>query len=385
MVKEVFFFTEMAYSAYPQDIAREHGYTALMLPNSNFDPQKAQELYEWYFEEYQYATEIGFHGVMINEHHNNPQNMMPSINSIGSILAKITKRGRIALMGNVLPIHDNPLRVAEEIAMMDVISGGRVISGFVRGVGMESLANNANPVYNRERFQEAHDVILKTWTTPGPFRWEGKHFHYRVVNPWMMPLQKPHPPIWVPGVSSPETIVWAAKHGYPYIALNTSMEATPKMWQLYRDAAAEEGYTTTPENFGYAIRMCVADTDEKAYEEGRNFYWQLGKTFGQVPLHWLQPPGYMTRTATESQTSALKGSLEGIGYEQAHEINQVITGAPDTVIEKLKRLIDVVDPAWLVLWAREGHMSHEAAMRCLELLGKEVIPAIKEYKPKGES
>ena len=160
---------------------------------------------------------------MINEHHNNPLNMMPSINVIGAILAKMTRRGRIIQLGNVLPIHDNPLRLAEEIAMLDVISGGRLTSGFVRGIGIESFAHNANPVYNRERFEEAHDFIVKTWTTPGPFRWEGKHYHYRVVNPWMLPLQKPHPPIWVPGIASPETIIWAARHRYPYLALNTSL------------------------------------------------------------------------------------------------------------------------------------------------------------------
>jgi alkanesulfonate monooxygenase SsuD/methylene tetrahydromethanopterin reductase-like flavin-dependent oxidoreductase (luciferase family) len=265
--------------------------------------------------------------------------------------------------------------------MLDVISGGRLTSGFVRGIGVETLAHNANPVYNRERFEEAHDLIVKTWTTPGPFRWEGKHFHYRVVNPWMLPLQKPHPPIWVPGIASPETIMWAARHRYPYIALNTSLEVTPRMWQLYADTAAEEGYQATPENYGYAIRICVADSDAEAYELGRHFYWQLGRTFGRVPLHWQRPPGYMSRAAMSSQQTALRDAYGDIGYEQAQEVHQVVTGAPGTAIAKLKRVIDVVNPAWLVLWAREGPMSHAAAMRCLELLGKEVIPAIKDYQP----
>src|SRR5439155_1616865 len=84
-------------------------------------------------------------------------------------------------------------RVAEEIAMIDILSGGRVVCGFVRGIGQESIATNTNPVYNRERFDEAHNLIVKAWTTPGPFRWEGRHYDYRVVNPWVKPLQKPHP------------------------------------------------------------------------------------------------------------------------------------------------------------------------------------------------
>ena len=215
MVNEVFFFTEMGYTAYSQDVAAKYGYTNLMFPNENFSPEKASELYSMYFDELQYCTESGFDGVMINEHHNNPLSLMPSVNVIGAVLAKLTKQGKIVFLGNVLPIHENPVRVAEEVAMIDMISGGRVVCGFVRGIGQESMATNTNPVFNRERFQEAHDLVIKTWTTPGPFRWEGKHYHLRVVNPWVMPLQKPHPPVWIPGVVSPESVIFAAWHGLP--------------------------------------------------------------------------------------------------------------------------------------------------------------------------
>ena len=114
----------------------------------------------------------------------------------------VTQRVKIVILGNILPIWEDPLWLAETLAMIDMISYGRLVSGFVRGGGRESVSHNAPPHYNRERFEEAHDFIIKTWTTPGPFRWEGKHFHYRVVNPWMLPLQKPHPPIWVPGIAA---------------------------------------------------------------------------------------------------------------------------------------------------------------------------------------
>ena len=90
--------------------------------------------------------------------------------------------------------------------MLDVISGGRIISGFVRGTGMEYYSYGANPSYSQERFWEAHDLIIKAWTEPGPFDWEGKHFHLPYVNPWPRPLQKPHPPVWLPGSGSLETV-----------------------------------------------------------------------------------------------------------------------------------------------------------------------------------
>ena len=217
MSREVLFFTEMGYTKYPQDQAKKLGYNNLMFPNEFFSPEKAQELYSMYFEELQYSTESGFDGVMINEHHNNPLCMMPSVNVIGSVLARTTKKGKIAFLGNVLPIHENPLRIAEEFAMIDILSGGRVVCGFVRGIGQESIATNTNPIYNRERFDEAHNVIIKAWTEPGPFRYEGKHYQYRVVNPWVMPLQKPHPPIWV-AAFGPKALQQAGTLGFPYLA-----------------------------------------------------------------------------------------------------------------------------------------------------------------------
>ena len=399
MVKEVYFFTEMGYTAYPQDKAKELGYNNLMFPNEHFSPEKAQELYSMYFEELQYCSEAGFDGVMINEHHNNPLCMMPSINVIGSILAKTTKKGKIVFLGNVLPIHENPLRVAEEIAMIDILSGGRVICGFVRGLGQESMATNTNPVYNRERFDEAHNLIVKAWTTPGPFRWEGKHYQFRVVNPWVMPLQKPHPPIWIPGVASPESVIWAAKHHYPYVALAPPLNTLGEIYDLYQKTAEEDGWTATSEQRGYAIRVNVADSDEKAYEEGKNFFWQLGTSFGIAPRHWQAPPGYLTRAATQgarqqqrnadatrnpppSSPRNITPGGPSVAYQEAHDTYQVITGTPDTVIEKLKHAIDLIDPGYLILWGREGPMSHEVAMRSIDLMTQEVIPAVKEYQSK---
>src|SRR5207247_554598 len=175
-----------------------------------------------------------------------------------AVLAKATKRAKIVLLGNPVPTVANALRLAEELAMIDLISGGRLVPGWVRGAGSEQLANNANPAYNREYFEEGVDFIVKAWTTPGPFRHEGKHFHFRFVNPWVVPLQKPHPPIWIPGLVSPETVVWSAKHRYPYVALATQLEPTVEVVTLYADVAAQEGYQAGPENFGYLQNIGVA-------------------------------------------------------------------------------------------------------------------------------
>jgi alkanesulfonate monooxygenase SsuD/methylene tetrahydromethanopterin reductase-like flavin-dependent oxidoreductase (luciferase family) len=315
---------------------------------------------------------------MINEHHTAPFCMQASINITGAVLAKITRRAKIVMLGNPLPVVDNPLRLAEELAMIDCISRGRLVSGFVRGGGVESLANNVNPAHNRERFEEAHDVILAAWTQPGPFRWEGKHFQYRVINPWALPLQKPHPPIMVPGTASPETVVWAAKHRYPYIVLGSFLEQTQELIQIYHETAEAEGYEMQPEHIGYLIRCFVADTHEKAQEQGKNFFWQNG-ALNKQPREWMAPPGYATvNVAGIRRLRAISRSFDSLAYEEAQKNYQLVVGTPDQVIEKLRYVRNLLGVGHLFLWSHDGYMTHEDTVRCIELMGKEVLPALRE-------
>jgi hypothetical protein len=199
---------------------------------------------------------------MLNEHHNAPFCMQAKCNIFASILAAVTKKAKIVLLGNPLPLAENPVRLAEELAMIDMISKGRLVSGFVRGGGQEQLANGVSPAYNRERFEEAHDLVVAAWTREGPFRWEGTHYQQRVVNPWAVPLQKPYPRVWIPGVLSKETIIWAARQRYPYIALNTSIEATKTIWQIYDQVAAEMGYEAGPAYRGYLHQVLLGQRGE---------------------------------------------------------------------------------------------------------------------------
>jgi hypothetical protein len=164
-----------------------------------------------------------------------------------------------------------------------------------------------------------------------------------------------------------------------------------EVFDLYDRVAQEEGYTATEHNRGYAVRVLVADSDERAYEEGKNFFWQLGTSFGVAPRHWQTPPGYLSRAASQGSRQKRREPPRNVtpggpvlSYEEAQATYQIVTGNPDTVLKKLKHIADVVNPANMVLWGREGPMSHQVAMRCIDLLSQEVIPAIKEYQPQPE-
>ena len=288
------YFTEQPMAAYDAKEGLNYGATALTFSNSTYDPVAGSRLYNEFLEEYIMADEWGVDGIMLNEHHNAPFCMQARTNMFGAILAAVTKRAKIVFLGNPLPLTENPVQLAEEIAMIDMVSKGRVVSGFVRGGGQEQLANGVNPAYNRERFIEAHDLITKIWTQPGPFRWEGTHYQHRVVNPWAVPMQKPYPRVWIPGVLSKETVIWTAQQRYPYIALNTAIDATKVIWDTYSKAAEDVGYDGRAGEFRLPDPRARAGHEEKALQNARQFMWMQGEFTGLAHPVWANPSGYFS-------------------------------------------------------------------------------------------
>jgi alkanesulfonate monooxygenase SsuD/methylene tetrahydromethanopterin reductase-like flavin-dependent oxidoreductase (luciferase family) len=418
---QLMYFTERPYRDVSEDeLIKNRAYFALS--NKFFDREVGARLYNEYLDEMVYAEEVGFDSIMLNEHHGTPFCMGAVMNVEASILARITKRARIVLLGNPLPTFKNPLRVAEELATIDCISRGRLIPGWVRGAGSEQIFNNANPAYNREYFNEAHDLIIAAWSRPGPFRWEGKHFNYRFINPWVTPYQKPYPPIMIPGVLSPETVVWCAEHKYPYLGLGTALPATAELWNLYGDTAAKLGYQAGSENFGYLQHVVVAETEAKAEELGKAHLFGGGQGAFSRPEHTL-PPGYNSKEATKRlarTTTAGSGGFLGVSSEQLGRATeapatlqqvadstrrrmargeatveeakaaiykaypkavdglQIIAGTPKSVIPKIRRILETLRPGTFGVFQSQGPVSFEDRMTSIRLLGQEVLPAIRE-------
>ena len=372
--------------------------------NRNYDPELGADLYSRYLDEQVYAEEVGFDGIMLNEHHNAPFCMGSQPNIEAAILARITKRVKIIMLGNVLPLWDDPVLLAEQLAEIDVISRGRLVNGWVRGTGRESVAHTAQAPYNWERFQEAHELVIKTWSEPGPFRWEGQHFHYRTVNPWVRPYQRPHPPIWQSGVISRNTLEWAAKRRYPYIMIATDRELSKQAFDYYSEVAEREGFAAGPQHFGYMIKVHVEDTYDRAYEVGKNYLSGRNNPFiegneGRVKGFLQNLPGMVDRARllptvgaqSAGRSVASAGSLaatsaeerrrarQRAGYDEQIARGAIIVGSPRTVIERIKKEMELIRPGQLLFWDGEGDMTHEQSMRSMKLMGEEVIPALKEY------
>ncbi len=377
---EVFWFSEQPYAHVTDADLEQYDSGRLGFPNTFFDPEKAHILYNQYHEQYALADEVGFDGIMSNEHHASYWCMKPAVNLDAAVISKITKNTKIAILGNVIAVND-PIRMAEEIAMLDCFSNGRIISGFVRGTAVESLAGGIIPAENRSRFEEAHDLIIKCWTQPGPFRYEGKHYSYRVVNPWVLPVQNPHPPIWFPGLSSAESVVWAARHQHPYMNLGSLLDYTEGLKGVYIDTAREVGFTPGPEHFGYLLRVFCADTDEEAQRIGETFLWTENHR-NRGPLEHNDPPGYQSREAVriQRQLPGAGGFGRRMTYQELQDVDNVIVGSPDTVTRKLRNIIERLNPGYLHIYGNEGNMNHADVMRSVELLGKEVIPALHEIQ-----
>src|SRR5436305_11545477 len=287
---QFFHFGLMPYPYIPDGSEIES--TWVTLSNKYYDPVVGHRLYNEYLDQSVLAEKLGYDGTCVNEHHQNAYGTMPDPNVMAAHIVARTEKIRVGIIGNALPLHENPLRVAESVAMLDVISGGRIISGFVRGTGMEYHSLRANPAHSRERFWEAHDLIMKAWTEDGPFEWRGKHFDIPYVNPWPKPYQQPHPPIWLPGQGSMETISEAAKRRYPFMMVFAPLAFTKFNYDMYRRAAEEEGYEPAPEQLAFCTGTYVAETDEIAHREPKDHIMWLIHRGLKVPDYHFFPPRY---------------------------------------------------------------------------------------------
>jgi alkanesulfonate monooxygenase SsuD/methylene tetrahydromethanopterin reductase-like flavin-dependent oxidoreductase (luciferase family) len=391
---QLFCWHFMAYPHLPADFDEKYDSGWVTVPNELWDSEKSKGLYQEYIDQMALADRLGFDGLVLNEHHQNVYGLAPSPNLIAAALTQVTSHGKIVVLGNLLPLHMNPMRVAEEYAMLDMMSDGRIIAGFAPGGGPETFNYDVPSAPSRDQFWEALDLIVRAWTEDGPFTHEGRHFPLRYVNPWPKPLQKPHPQIWVPGSRSPGTLIECAKRGYCYFLSSRSHgSATGQAKDQFTKVLEDHGHKYHPFRMGILLSTYVGEDDRSAREECEEGVWYFLKnllkghlrtegrqlTFGPgVP--YIPTKGW--RQYLENSTPGRKLLGDAENWEELDKSNSIIVGGPDTVYERLKTLIDNSEVGNLLIQFHLGNMPNDLTCASMERFATQVAPRLREYSAK---
>jgi alkanesulfonate monooxygenase SsuD/methylene tetrahydromethanopterin reductase-like flavin-dependent oxidoreductase (luciferase family) len=374
-------FHLMPYRPLDAETAMKYRASWVVLPNSMYDPVKGANEYEAYIDHLASSEALGFDVIAVNEHHQTAYGLMPAPNLIASALIQRTKTAKIAIVGRALPLVNNPLAIAEEFAMLDNMSRGRIITGFVRGIGSEYHSTGVNPTFSHERFHEAHDLIMQAWTQPGPTAFEGEHYNFRYVNIWPRCYQQPHPEIWIPSMGSSETIEWAShpSRKYPFLVTFSTEENVIRYLTMYKEAARRHGYEPSGSQLGWAAPVYVAETDEQAIAEATEGAETLFNLYLATPVEMLLPPGY---TSIESFTRTMKlrttlSNPRGFTMKNLMESGTIVAGSPKTVLDRMRKMQDLTGLENIITMCQFGKMPDHLARRSMELFAAEVMPKLR--------
>jgi alkanesulfonate monooxygenase SsuD/methylene tetrahydromethanopterin reductase-like flavin-dependent oxidoreductase (luciferase family) len=359
------------------------------VPITEYQDEIAARSLENSLEQFQLADECGFDWITLAEHHFAPLSLTPNPMVMAAAATQRVKRAKIALLGMNIPTI-NPVRTAEEFAMVDVLSGGRVIAGMLRGTSNEYVTYNTNPAESRERFQEALDLIVKCWTEPQPFGWQGRYFEFRAISIWPRPLQKPHPPIYMSG-SSPESAEFAARNKIKLGFAVTTLPLARQASAIYRSVANECGWDPEPDDIIYRVGIQIAPTEEKAKEMATA---ATGRGAEPPPRPTEAPQSASARAAGFATSNlSVDDAVARSGYygrdaenqrgriraggsvEDRIENGQILCGNPDQILRQAQRLRDELGAGILDL-IFPG--SRETVAQSIELFGREVLPRLHE-------
>jgi len=342
-----------------------------------------QRAYREALEQIKLADSFDFNTVWMVEHHfREGRSHCPASEVWLGALSQATQNIRLGFGVTLLPFgFTHPARVAEKVATVDILSGGRVEWGTGRSTPMEQTAFGVDREASREQWREAIEMIVSMWESER-FSWKSEtfgEFPERVITP--KPFQDPHPPCWV-AASSDGTAEVAGEHGLGLLSLSIlkPVEDLAVQIQRYRAASQRAKPLTRVHNnrvAAYTLVHC-ADSMEQA-EQNRvwDSVWWWYKHLAEFTIEWEMP--HMSKEEVDQIFPLLKPQMEGnIPIEHFDESDMIVVGDVERCIEKMKRYVDIgVDQ--LICYSQFGFLPHEAVMRNIELLGKEVIPEIERY------
>jgi alkanesulfonate monooxygenase SsuD/methylene tetrahydromethanopterin reductase-like flavin-dependent oxidoreductase (luciferase family) len=374
-------FTEMPYPHLPPVETLKN--IRVTIPNKLFDPKVGADLYNRYLDEHMIADELGLN-IMLNEHHQSASCIDACAPLPAAILARQTKKARICILGNPIANRGDPVRIAEEMAMIDCISRGRLDVGFVRGIPNEIHPSNCNPTQTNERLWEGVELALMAWTShDGPFNYEGRFFHKRCVNIWPRTYQQPHPPVWITGSTDKENVKKIAQRGFVFATFLQPHDNTRTMFDIYRQHYVDNGVPGCG-GTAYMPLVFTADSDTEAEKGAEELMWYVRSS--KVEPQFRNPPGY---ASIELNVQALQGKFggrtEGVrsqGMDFLMEQGIVIAGTPDKVAARIRRFYEQVGGFdHLLMMQQAGYLDHERTVRSMTLFAKDVYPQIRDLPP----
>jgi alkanesulfonate monooxygenase SsuD/methylene tetrahydromethanopterin reductase-like flavin-dependent oxidoreductase (luciferase family) len=375
----------MAYPYLPDDFEKQYHSVYIDIPSELYDPALGHKAYNDYLDELELAASLGFDGVGMNEHHSNAYGLMPSPNLMAASLARRTKDCALVVLGDSIVLHNPSTRIAEEFAMMDVMSGGRMIAGFPLGTAMDTnYAYGQTPITMRDKYREAHDLIIKAWTDPEPFSWNGKYNQLRYVNIWPRPVQKPHPPIWIPGGSSPETWEWVIEHDYLYAHTSVSGHTRAKYFlDHYYSMVEAAGKEPNPYRLATTQPVFVANSESEAeemYTEAVDYFFDKCR---HIYPGWASVPGYQSLRGVAETLDARSHGVGGYGegmnsWKERVDAGAVVAGTPSQVTERLREYCKDLRIGHLLCLLQFGNLNRERTMFNTQLFAEKVLPNLRD-------
>lgn len=382
-----YFMHFMPYSQLPADYSDRSRYPSswVDLPNTLYNAERGHELYQRYIAELVLADKLGYDGLIVNEHHNTAYSMMASCSLIAAATIPQTARAKICTWG--VPINlEFPNRLAEEYAILDVMSRGRLEAAFPLGTGMEYWANATNPATARERMREALEIILQAWESDGPTTYYGKYYTYRYLNPWPRPMQKPRPKCYLVGAGSPEIVELAAELGFGYTVVFVPIAQQLRIFELFRERSAWYGHPIDSGDTPIGVMAYVAENDQLARQEFEPHLRSFFDTFLRTHPHYLSPPGYLSfeeyrrRVGSAFDIAKLHGG-GSFDWDAFTAYSRVIVGTPERVAETIARWSEEAGSTTITCHLHLGDMPHWKTVKNLTLFAEEVIPRIRKTPP----
>ena len=319
--------------------------------------------------------------------------MMNSPNLMAAALSQRTKKMKILILGNLLPVH-NPLRLAEEIAMLDNLTNGRIICGVARGIPREYKYFNIPLAESRARFNEAFEIMKRAWSED-VFSYKGQFNSYDNISILPRPVQKPYPPVCVPLVGSKESVEWAGANAAA-IALHAGQgantdQAREDTLRYFAKCLADNGRKLTSDMISLHINCYVADSKEKAIEEaGPYLRYLFGYLYGydQGPFSSITSSGYNS-PQSRSHLRPQQPPTQPRGFDLAtpegfvRMAEALPIGSADDVVQGILREVEMTGAGSLLLMCNGGAMPQEMFLNQVRRIGEEVLPRLQKYNVKS--